>query len=95
MLTNKLSTDKAAFSFGKTNNLGTTTDEKTNSFKLDSSDKSNQRGRNLKKKNENAQSGGVLLTFGLDRENRIKIKNLFPFVFKKLNFYCFLFIYFL
>lgn len=79
MLTNKLSTDKA-FSFGK-NNTGTL-DQETNDFKADSNDKSIQRGRNPIKKNENAHSGGVLLTFGMDKENRMN--KFFVVVFLKI-----------
>lgn len=67
MLNNNLSTDKA-FSFGK--NSTAKMDPKTNDFKAESGDKGNQRGRNPAKKNENLHTGGVLLTFGMDRDNR-------------------------
>lgn len=67
MLNSKLSNDKV-FSFGK-NNISNQ-DQKTNNFKKDKIHESKQRGRNPNKKNENKYSGGVLLTFGMDKENR-------------------------
>ena len=78
MLNNKLFPENA-FSFKKADFQGI--EAKTNEFKNDSDEKNNKlqnedlqrRGRIIAKRPENAHSGGVLLTFGMnigDKESK-------------------------
>ena len=78
MLNDKLLNDKA-FSFGKNNIINP--DSKTNEYQNESADKFikkskdnniEKRGRIVNAKKENYHSGGVLLTFGMDKDNSKK-----------------------
>jgi len=66
MINDKSLNDKA-YSFGK-NNVNSL-DVQTQEFKTDSNKKPTERGRIQKPHKENKTSGGVLLTFGMDKEN--------------------------
>lgn len=68
MINDKLLNNKA-YSFGK-NNFNSL-DVQTQEFKTDPNKNPTERGRIHNSRNENKTSGGVLLTFGMDKENCI------------------------
>ncbi len=74
---NNMSLNEKNFSFKK--NYLNSMDLKTKEFKNETPEKIAERGRKAKIKNEN-NTGAILLTFGIDKENSINI-------FKKIKIY--------